>query len=553
MFSSCRFPARVSSTRKATSPFLYFHTSRFYLITKTCGLWFNTMDRTPLTVFPFPAQLPRAANTAQASCLSSLPAGDSSAPRKRVRRRVRESPGASRLRQLRLCLFRNPSEFRFSRIAMSFISYAQNHEDVMLYRALREVNQGFYIDVGAQDPVIDSVTKAFYERGWRGINIEPNEEYFRKLLDDRPHDVNLLTAVGREPGAISFYEVVHTGLSTTSAVYARRHEEAGYEVHLRNVPCTTLDRICTDCGVETVHFLKIDVEGSERAVLEGFSFGAVRPWVVVVEATEPNSNREVSAEWEDLLVRRSYQFVYFDGLNRFYVAGEHADLAGHFSCPPNPFDQYVSYHLWWARGELEQAQAAERNALVNSLNHVLAEAESLRNGITERDRQIDSLRNTTVERDRQIDSLRNTTVERDRQIDSLQTPPSSVTGRSTAYETPPSSVTGRSTAYETPPSSVTGRSKRFEARWRQLSAGYYPSVHPFPGGLRARCAKSDGRQSVSRVSSAGFFADQHALTRSRGPSNIATPGLAVSDEIAAGLRSARSLYRALRETVSRKP
>jgi hypothetical protein len=24
-------PARVSSTRKATSPFLYFHTSRFYL------------------------------------------------------------------------------------------------------------------------------------------------------------------------------------------------------------------------------------------------------------------------------------------------------------------------------------------------------------------------------------------------------------------------------------------------------------------------------------------------------------------------------------------
>ena len=276
---------------------------------------------------------------------------------------------------------------------MSFISYAQNQEDVMLYRALREVKEGFYIDVGAQDPVIDSVTKAFYERGWRGINIEPNEEYFRKLQDDRPHDINLLTAVGREPGPISFYEVVHTGLSTTSAVYARGHAEAGYEVHLRNVPCTTLDTICTDCGVETVHFLKIDVEGSERAVLEGFSFETVRPWIVVVEATEPNSTREVSAEWEHLLVGRRYQFVYFDGLNRFYIAAEHADLARHFSCPPNPFDQYVGYHLWWARGKLEQAQAAERNALVNTLNHVLAEAQSLRNDITERDRQIDSLRN----------------------------------------------------------------------------------------------------------------------------------------------------------------
>jgi hypothetical protein len=47
---------------------------------------------------------------------------------------------------------------------MSFISYAQNLEDVMLYRALKHVECGFYIDVGAQHPVIDSVTKAFYDR-----------------------------------------------------------------------------------------------------------------------------------------------------------------------------------------------------------------------------------------------------------------------------------------------------------------------------------------------------------------------------------------------------
>ncbi len=307
---------------------------------------------------------------------------------------------------------------------MSFISYAQNHEDVMLYRTLREVEKGFYIDVGAQDPVNDSVTKAFYERGWRGINIEPNEEYFRKLQIDRPHDINLLTAVGREPGIISFFEVVHTGLSTTNAVYARAHADAGCEVRPGNVACTTLDRICSDCGVETVHFLKIDVEGSERAVLEGFSFEAVRPWVVVVEATEPNSTREVFAEWEDLLVSRRYQFVYFDGLNRFYVAEEHAaELAVHFSCPPNPSDQYVSYHLWWARGALEQAQAAERYAMVTSLNYALAEAESLRNGVTERDRQIESLRNTTAERDqrlgehvRQLEDVRSMLAERDRQL-----------------------------------------------------------------------------------------------------------------------------------------
>jgi hypothetical protein len=47
---------------------------------------------------------------------------------------------------------------------MSFVSYAQNFEDVMLWRALRDIKGGFYIDVGANSPGMDSVTKAFYDR-----------------------------------------------------------------------------------------------------------------------------------------------------------------------------------------------------------------------------------------------------------------------------------------------------------------------------------------------------------------------------------------------------
>jgi FkbM family methyltransferase len=465
---------------------------------------------------------------------------------------------------------------------MSFISYAQNHEDVMLYRALREVKEGFYIDVGAQDPVIDSVTKAFYERGWRGINIEPNEEYFRKLQDDRPHDINLQTAVGREPGDISFYEVVHTGLSTTSAVYARGHAEAGYEVHLRNVPCTTLDKICTDCGVETVHFLKIDVEGSERVVLDGFSFETVRPWIVVVEATEPNSTREVSAEWEHLLVGRRYQFVYFDGLNRFYIAAEHADLARHFSCPPNPFDQYVGYHLWWARGKLEQAQAAERNALVNTLNHVLAEAQSLRNDITERDRQIDSLRSTTFERDRQLgehvrqlEDIRSTLAERDRQLGGHVRQLEDI--RSTLAERD-RQLGGHVRQLEDIRSTLAERDRQITAlrddqdrQQRELLA----QVHQLSGSLAATERRLRSiRSSVSwkltsplreirrgAVRIAALFgrlpAKQHVSKKpngEQGVSNIAASAVAIPDEIAAQLTEpARSLYHALRETLTHRP
>ena len=210
-------------------------------------------------------------------------------------------------------------------------SHAQAREDVILDYALRGVTHGFYIEVGAQDLVVDSVTKPFYELGWRGINIEPIHEYFRKLQDDRPRDINLLTAVGREPGSAFFHEVLQTGLSTTNARYAQRNAEIGYAVRFYNVACTTLDRICADAECQTMHFLKIDVEGSEKAVLEGFSFDEVRPWVVVIEATEPNSNRPIFADWEELLVAHGYQCAYFDGLNRFYVAIERRELARRFS------------------------------------------------------------------------------------------------------------------------------------------------------------------------------------------------------------------------------
>jgi hypothetical protein len=55
-----------------------------------------------------------------------------------------------------------------------FVSYAQNQEDVVLARALHPDDRaGFWVDVGAGDPVLDSVTAAFAERGWRGVNVEP--------------------------------------------------------------------------------------------------------------------------------------------------------------------------------------------------------------------------------------------------------------------------------------------------------------------------------------------------------------------------------------------
>ncbi len=219
-----------------------------------------------------------------------------------------------------------------------FISYSQLFEDAVLFRTLGDIWCGYYIDVGAHDPVVDSVTKAFYQHGWNGINIEPIKYWHEKLKNDRPHDINLNVAVGAHKGEIQFYEVVDTGLSTANAEYARQHRERGFKVQEVTVNLTTLNDICAYEGVSQVQFLKIDVEGLEKEVLLGIDLSKIRPWIVIVEATEPLSYVETWKEWEPLLITAGYSFIRTDGLNRFYLANEHEDLRETLSQPLDSFN-----------------------------------------------------------------------------------------------------------------------------------------------------------------------------------------------------------------------
>ena len=225
---------------------------------------------------------------------------------------------------------------------MTFISYAQNFEDVMLWRALKHIECGFYIDVGANDPEVDSVTKAFYDHGWRGINIEPIPAWFKKLEENRARDINLQLAVGSKNGQVVIYDFRETGLSTTDKATAQRHEvEQGWKNVELTVPVETLTEICQRVHVTPIHFLKIDVEGAEKEVLLGIDFSVIRPWIILVESMLPCSQVESYAQWESILLDSGYEYVYFDGLNRYYIAHEHSEIKANFLTPPNIFDGFM--------------------------------------------------------------------------------------------------------------------------------------------------------------------------------------------------------------------
>jgi FkbM family methyltransferase len=278
---------------------------------------------------------------------------------------------------------------------MSFITYAQNCEDVLLWRALGHIRNGFYIDVGANDPVLHSVTKAFYDAGWSGINIEPLPSFHQAFMEQRPRDLNLAVAAGAEESSITLFDVPSVnGWASTDQQVAQAHRAEGYELAELQVPLRTLSGICAEHVAGEIHFLKVDVEGFEGEVLRGMDWQRWRPWVLVIEATLPNSRVTNHETWESLVTTRGYRFAWFDGLNRYYVADEHAELLPALQLQPNVFDDFLPGALVQAWAHAEDAEQRATRAAQDSwddrarLQVATAEAATLRGQIATQQQQL---------------------------------------------------------------------------------------------------------------------------------------------------------------------
>jgi FkbM family methyltransferase len=241
---------------------------------------------------------------------------------------------------------------------MTMISYAQNHEDVVLRRLFSPDHQGLYIDVGASHPLEDTVTRYFYERGWQGISIEPGA-IFHKLVEYRPRDINLNLGLSNAVGEKTFYDFVDfPGSSTYSAGEAEVHcIQHGRRCVERPVMVTTLKAVCEQHVHRPIDFISIDVEGHEREVLEGGDWDRFRPLVVLIEATRPNTSIPTHGQWEDLLWKADYRFALFDGLNRYYIRGEDSHLLPRLVAPANHLDDFIPHRYVKQIADLEHRMA----------------------------------------------------------------------------------------------------------------------------------------------------------------------------------------------------
>ena len=226
-----------------------------------------------------------------------------------------------------------------------FVTYAQNNEDAIIAAYFKDVPKGVYVDIGANHPVQDSVTKHFYDAGWRGINVEPIRALHGLLTEHRPEDTNVRAGISDIPGTLKLREYANDGMSTFSSDIKRQHAKtadaktATYQDV--EVPVITLKQLFEQHPLKHIHFMKIDVEGFEYEVIKGNDWKRYRPELICIEANHPVH------DWRPLLAKEGYTKVWNDGLNDYYLAKESMHRRAYFSYPEVMLlsEQIIPYHV----------------------------------------------------------------------------------------------------------------------------------------------------------------------------------------------------------------
>ncbi len=212
------------------------------------------------------------------------------------------------------------------------VSYSQNFEDRIIEAFFPGLKDGFYVDVGANHPFYHSVTKIFYDKGWRGINLEPNPMLFKQIEQNRKRDINLRFGVGDQAGEFDL-RVYHSsdgleGISTLSSSMKQDYlENTNKETEKFSdvkIEVKTLEQIFKKQNVKTINFMKVDVEGFEYEVLKGNNWKKYRPELICIEANH------IMKDWRPIVSEAGYSLVFNDGLNDYYLASEAMHRSANF-------------------------------------------------------------------------------------------------------------------------------------------------------------------------------------------------------------------------------
>jgi FkbM family methyltransferase len=220
-----------------------------------------------------------------------------------------------------LYLLRNRRQGWLTReeIRLARLSFSQFGEDLAIEELIGKlgIERGFYVDVGAFDPVVFSNTLLLFRRGWSGINIDVEEEKIGRFRRFRPRDWNVVCGVSKVAGRKTFGR--YADAPTTRMITSRdTHSVLGDEViDTFEVQTKPLQSILDESPfrAKRIDFLNIDCEGADLEVLQSLDFAIHQPRVVAVEALDIAAERDICA----FMRPKGYEMTHHLGLTRLFL------------------------------------------------------------------------------------------------------------------------------------------------------------------------------------------------------------------------------------------
>jgi FkbM family methyltransferase len=195
-------------------------------------------------------------------------------------------------------------------------SYSQQGEDLIvesIFESLGTRNPS-YLDIGAADPIRINNTYLFYRKGCRGVLVEPNPAYCRKLKVERPRDKVLNVGVGFTGDKEADYYMIggaddsadlNTFSKKQAESYSAKTNGEGFVEKVIKMPMVNINVMMQENFGGAPSFLSIDTEGVDFDILGSLDFDRFRPSVVCVE-TLVFGTRRVEAKILDLMQSKDY-------------------------------------------------------------------------------------------------------------------------------------------------------------------------------------------------------------------------------------------------------
>ena len=200
--------------------------------------------------------------------------------------------------------------------------FSQHGEDINAMYLVHKFSEGFYIDIGSNEPISYSNTFKLYVQGWKGILVDGNKGLIEKSKRIRKKDTCVHAIVSNEKKQVNFYLAENNLMSSMDDAFVKSVSSNNYKPQFITMETMSVNEIIEQHvpAGQQIDLLSIDVEGHDFEVLQSIDLHKYRPTLIIIEDLDHKSTLPENNVLVRHLKNFNYHLVSTDRLNLYFMS-----------------------------------------------------------------------------------------------------------------------------------------------------------------------------------------------------------------------------------------